>query len=80
MNYSQKLPGVPETLLKKKKTLAKIRAAKAKASVKQRKVMKLNSLNYIAFANDFSLCVISWKMITLIFESYVYMSSCCRLN
>ena len=72
MNCSQKLPGVPETLLKKKKTLAKIRAAKAKASVKQRKVMKLNSLNHIAFANDFSLYVISWKMITLIFESYVY--------
>merc|ERR1712141_366433 len=36
----KKLPGVPETLLKKKKTLAKIRAAKARAHVKQRKAQK----------------------------------------
>merc|ERR1712141_280079 len=36
----KRLPGVPETLLKKKKTLAKIRAAKARAHVKQRKAQK----------------------------------------
>merc|ERR1711872_502845 len=37
---SQKLPGVPETLLKKRKTLEKIRAARANALVKQRKAAK----------------------------------------
>ncbi|XP_065063129.1 large ribosomal subunit protein uL30-like [Rhopilema esculentum] len=37
---SQKLPGVPETILKKRKTLEKIRAARAKALVKQKKISK----------------------------------------
>ena len=37
---SVKLPGVPETLLKKRKTLEKIRAARANAQVKQRKTLK----------------------------------------
>eukprot|EP00794_Sanderia_malayensis_P011753 gene11753-12973_t len=37
---SQKLPGVPETLLKKRKTLEKIRAARANAQIKQKKAAK----------------------------------------
>ena len=36
---AQKLPGVPETLLKKRKSLEKIRAARAKAQVKHKKVI-----------------------------------------
>merc|ERR1712142_127212 len=40
MADSKKLPGVPETLLKRRKTLEKIRAARAAAKLKQRKANK----------------------------------------
>jgi len=40
--YSNKLPGVPETLLKRRKTLEKIRAARAASKIKQKKVSLLD--------------------------------------
>merc|ERR1712048_379185 len=40
MADGNKLPGVPETLLKRRKTLEKIRAARAAARLKQRKANK----------------------------------------
>merc|ERR1712038_622828 len=40
MADSAKLPGVPETLLKRRKTLEKVRAARAAAKLKQRKANK----------------------------------------
>merc|ERR1712048_1260430 len=40
MADGNKLPGVPETLLKRRKTLEKIRAARAAAKLKQRKANK----------------------------------------
>ena len=38
IHFSKKLPGVPETLLKRRKTLEKIKAARAAAKLKTRKV------------------------------------------
>merc|ERR1712142_928429 len=40
MADSKKLPGVPETLLKRRKTLEKVKAARAAAKLKQRKTLR----------------------------------------
>merc|ERR1712019_39966 len=47
MADGNKLPGVPETLLKRRKTLEKIRAARAAAKLKQRKANKAK--RYVLF-------------------------------